>query len=74
MLNATHFFWWVVRQAEKLLDRGLHPVRIAEGFEKACEIAIKHLSTIADKVEFGPDNVAVSGGGLGPEGTELRCY
>merc|ERR1711998_634720 len=43
--------------AEKLLDRGLHPVRIAEGFEKACDIAVDQLANIADKVEFDKDNL-----------------
>jgi len=42
----------LLEQAEKLLDRGLHPVRIAEGFEIASEIALKHLGSIADRVEF----------------------
>ena len=46
-------------QAEKLLDRGLHPVRIAEGFEKACDIAVKQLEKISDKVEFDKSNLEV---------------
>lgn len=37
-------------QAEKLLDRGLHPVRIAEGFEIASEVALRHLEEISDRV------------------------
>jgi T-complex protein 1 subunit epsilon len=45
----------LLEQAEKLLDRGIHPVRVAEGFEAACEIAVKHLEEIADRIEFGPD-------------------
>ena len=53
----------VLLKAEKLLDRGLHPVRIAEGFEKACEVAIKHLGSIADTVEFSNDNIEVRGWG-----------
>ena len=44
-------------QAEKLLDRGIHPVRIAEGFEKAAEVAIKYLAEIADTVPFTKDNL-----------------
>merc|ERR1712100_516417 len=47
----------LLAQAEKLLDRGLHPVRIAEGFEKACEIAVKHLADISDTVEFSKDDI-----------------
>lgn len=42
----------LLEQAEKLLDRGLHPVSIAEGFEKAAEVCISHLATISDTVEF----------------------
>ncbi len=42
----------LLEQAEKLLDRGLHPVAIAEGFEKGAEISIAHLATIADDVKF----------------------
>lgn len=32
-----------------LLDRGIHPIRIADGYEKACEIAIGELDRVADK-------------------------
>jgi len=45
----------LLEQAEKLLERGIHPVRIAEGFEQACVIAVKHLELIADRIEFGED-------------------
>ncbi|CAN0187897.1 unnamed protein product [Ascophyllum nodosum] len=46
----------LLEQAEKLLDRGIHPVRIGEGFDRACQAAVKHLETIADAVEFSKDN------------------
>jgi T-complex protein 1 subunit epsilon len=42
----------LLEQAEKLLDRGLHPVRISEGFEQAAEVAFKHLESISDRVNF----------------------
>jgi len=42
----------LLEQAEKLLDRGLHPVRVAEGFEAACTVALKTLEDIADTVAF----------------------
>lgn len=32
--------------------RGLHPVRISDGFEQAAEVAFKHLSSIADTGDF----------------------
>ena len=46
----------LLEQAEKLLGRGIHPVRIAEGFEKAAEVAIQTLSDISDRVEFSSDD------------------
>merc|ERR1711988_1344619 len=42
----------LLEQADRLLDRGIHPVRIAEGFEAACEVGVKHLASISDTVEF----------------------
>merc|ERR1719324_1405024 len=47
----------LLEQAEKLLDRGLHPVRISEGFEQASELAVEHLASIADTVKFDKDNL-----------------
>ena len=46
----------LLEQAEKLLDKGLHPVSIAEGFEKAAEVCIKHLAEIGDEVKFTKDD------------------
>ena len=42
----------LLEQAEKLLDRGLHPVRVAEGFEAACAVALKTLADSADTIHF----------------------
>lgn len=38
----------LLEQAEALLDRGIHPIRIADGFELAAHFAVKHLDTIAE--------------------------
>lgn len=46
----------LLEQAEKLLDRGIHPVIISEGFERAAEVAIAHLGSIADTVQFSKEN------------------
>lgn len=35
-------------QAEALLDRGIHPIRIADGFELAAQCAVKSLNAIAE--------------------------
>lgn len=47
----------LLEQAEQLLDRGIHPIRVAAGFDTACEIAVAHIQKIADKVEFSKDNL-----------------
>jgi len=47
----------LLEQAEKLLGQGLHPMRIADGFEDACEVACKHLETVADVIQFSPNDI-----------------
>lgn len=46
----------LLEQAEKLLDRGIHPVRVAEGFEKAAEVARTRLEEIAERVVFSSED------------------
>ncbi|KAI9226416.1 MAG: chaperonin Cpn60/TCP-1 family [Piptocephalis tieghemiana] len=48
----------LLEQAESLLDRGIHPIRISDGFERACQLAVAHLDTIADKVPFTPEDTS----------------
>lgn len=38
------------------MDKGIHPVRIAEGYDKACEIACAHLKTIAEDLDLSKGN------------------
>ncbi|XP_037021329.1 T-complex protein 1 subunit epsilon [Artibeus jamaicensis] len=40
----------LLEEAEQLLDRGIHPIRIADGYEQAARIAINHLDKISDIV------------------------
>ncbi|MBA0656431.1 hypothetical protein Goklo_008789 [Gossypium klotzschianum] len=47
----------LLEQAERLLERGIHPIRIAEGYEMASRIAVEHLDHIAQKFDFGPTNI-----------------
>lgn len=47
----------LLEQAEKLLDKGIHPIRIAEGYESACEVAMKKCDEIADRVTFSQSDV-----------------
>lgn len=47
----------LLEQAEKLLDKGIHPIRIARGYEMACEVAVQHLKTITDALPFTKDDL-----------------
>ena len=46
----------LLEQAQKLLDKGLHPLQIIEGFDKGCEYAIKHLDTIKTEINCSENN------------------
>ena len=46
----------LLEQSEALLDRGIHPIRIADGFDKACTVAVEQLDRISDRVEFSSEN------------------
>jgi T-complex protein 1 subunit epsilon len=48
----------LLEQAEHLLDRGIHPIRIADGFENACNIAVQHLEKIADVIPFSKEDTS----------------
>ena len=45
----------LLEKAEFLLDRGLHPIRIADGFEMAAKIATDHLAAISETFELDVD-------------------
>ncbi|VDD87349.1 unnamed protein product [Enterobius vermicularis] len=38
----------LLEQAENLLDKGIHPIKIADGFDLACKKALSTLDSIAD--------------------------
>lgn len=42
----------LLEQSESLLERGIHPTRIADGFDRACAIAVSNLESIADIIEY----------------------
>ncbi|KZT07735.1 uncharacterized protein LAESUDRAFT_650965 [Laetiporus sulphureus 93-53] len=48
----------LLEQSEGLLDRGIHPIRIADGFDRACAVAVEHLDRISDTVEFSPSDTS----------------
>lgn len=44
-------------QAEQLLDRGIHPIRIADGYEMAARAAVDELDKISDKFIVESNNL-----------------
>lgn len=46
----------LLEQAEQLIDRGIHPIRIADGYEAAMHVAIKKLDEIADVFKVDPED------------------
>jgi T-complex protein 1 subunit epsilon len=46
----------LLEQSEALLDRGIHPIRIADGFDRACAVAVEHLNRICETIEFSHEN------------------
>jgi T-complex protein 1 subunit epsilon len=42
----------LLEQSEALLDRGIHPIRIADGFDRACAVAVDQLDHISESVPF----------------------
>lgn len=41
-----------LEQAQHLLDKGIHPLKIADGFEKACELAVARVEQIATDLDI----------------------
>lgn len=42
----------MLEQAMELIEKGIHPLRIAYGFEKACEAAVKRVDEISKQVDL----------------------
>jgi T-complex protein 1 subunit epsilon len=42
----------ILEQAQKLLDKGIHPLKIADGFEQACEIAVANVAKVAEPIDI----------------------
>lgn len=42
----------LLEQAADLIDKGIHPIRIADGYDEACEVAVAQLDRISDRVHF----------------------
>ena len=46
----------ILEQAQKLLEKGIHPLKIADGFERACDIAVSHIDEIQQDLDIKKNN------------------
>lgn len=42
----------LLEQAADLIDKGIHPIRIADGYDQACEVAVAELDKISETIPF----------------------
>ncbi|GAA5982400.1 hypothetical protein JCM11641_006971 [Rhodosporidiobolus odoratus] len=42
----------LLESASSLIDRGIHPIKIADGFDKACAVAVAELDRVGDVIEY----------------------
>lgn len=47
----------LLEQAVELMDKGIHPIRIADGYDQACEVAVEQLDEISDSVPFSKSDM-----------------
>uniref|UniRef100_A0A7S2N575 T-complex protein 1 subunit epsilon n=1 Tax=Haptolina brevifila TaxID=156173 RepID=A0A7S2N575_9EUKA len=50
----------LLEKAEALLDKGIHPMRIAEGYDRAAHIAVEHLASVSDTFDNTNDDGTLS--------------
>lgn len=47
----------LLEHADSLLDMGMHPLRIAEGYEMACKVATEQLDKIKTRFDFSKEDI-----------------
>lgn len=48
----------LLESASTLLDRGIHPIKIADGFDRACAIAVAELDRIGDVIPYSKEDTS----------------
>jgi T-complex protein 1 subunit epsilon len=45
----------LLEKAESLIDKGIHPIKISDGFDVACDVAVAHLREISEQITWSKD-------------------
>merc|ERR1712166_600807 len=48
----------ILEQAQKLLEKGIHPLKIADGFDQACDIAVKRVRAVQQELDIKKNDYA----------------
>lgn len=48
----------LLEQASELLDKGIHPIKIANGYDEAAKLVVEHLEKIADEIPISKDDTS----------------
>jgi len=48
----------MLEQSMGLIEKGIHPLRIAYGYERACDVAVKRVEEIAKQIDFEANDKA----------------
>ncbi|XP_065219644.1 T-complex protein 1 subunit epsilon-like [Planococcus citri] len=46
----------LLEEVDKLIEKGIHPIRIADGFELAAQFCMKHLDSISEQISVENNN------------------
>lgn len=42
----------MLEKAGPLLDKGMHPLKIADGYDRACDVAVARMKEIAEEIDI----------------------
>jgi len=47
----------LLEKAEALIDKGIHPLKISAGYDAACDMAVKYMTSISEPMEWSTSNI-----------------
>lgn len=63
----------LLKKAEELIEKGVHPIKINEGYDAACRLTMEHLDTIKDSIKPSALKEAMRHSALTSLGSKIVC-